>query len=168
MKRDVFVIEEKYTEKTTKFHIITQKNREKHLNPNILFRKHLFLIAYKNEITSVKGGIHMEAKVHSLLEKHNLLSFEREVLDNLIPCLCLQLEKNKELPLGSSKMGGLPDLTKGCRIPLYNNLPLTFIAQYNPEEMNEVPFPTCLPAKGMLYFFYQADEQEVRGEKEHN
>ncbi|WP_412676472.1 DUF1963 domain-containing protein [Aneurinibacillus migulanus] len=40
--------------------------------------------------------------------------------------------------------------------------------QYNLEEMNEVPFPTCLPAKGMLYFFYQADEQEVWGEKEHN
>lgn len=50
----------------------------------------------------------MEAKVHSLLEKHNLLSFEREVLDNLIPCLYLQLEKSKELPLGGSKMGGFP------------------------------------------------------------
>lgn len=33
--------------------------------------------------------------------------------------------------------------------------------------MNGVPFPTRLPAKGMLYFFYQADEQEVWGEKEH-
>jgi uncharacterized protein YwqG len=108
----------------------------------------------------------MEAKVRTLLEKHQLQHLTKDVLAYLRSCLSLRLERAQELPVGVSKMGGLPDLPPNSEFPIYKGRPLTFIAQYNLAELAAVPFETGLPAQGMLYFFYDADKQEVWGESD--
>jgi hypothetical protein len=59
-----------------------------------------------------------------------------------------------ELPLGSSKIGGLPDLPPHLVWPTNTQRSLSFIAQLN---LGEVPYRTTdapIPKTGMLYFFY--------------
>lgn len=90
---------------------------------------------------------------------------------------------NEECPIGSSKIGGKPDLPLGFQWYYYQGksyeetiaalppgareyinredarynsaLPLSFIAQINLEEAHEYDKDKLLPAKGMLYFFYE-------------
>lgn len=58
------------------------------------------------------------------------------------------------LPLGSSKIGGRPDLPPHLNWPVIEDLgPLPFIAQINLAELPEVTHPS-LPRAGILYFFY--------------
>ncbi|MFT9847175.1 YwqG family protein [Aneurinibacillus sp. REN35] len=106
----------------------------------------------------------MQEHLHEKLEKHGMQHIEQHILDNLRPSVALQLEKAEALPIGTSKLGGLPDLPEGWTIPVYNDRPLTFIAQYNLKEMNTAAPSMGLPEQGMLYFFYEAEEQQVWGE----
>lgn len=68
-----------------------------------------------------------------------------------------------ELPAGKSKIGGKPHLPEGFAWPYYEgedydgvlkNRPLSFLAQFNLEEIAEYDQDNRLPHKGMLYFFY--------------
>lgn len=73
---------------------------------------------------------------------------------------------NKECPVGSSKIGGNPDLPEGFKWFYFSekpcdgvkkNLPLSFIAQINCEEVKPFDTEGLLPPKGMLYFFYELE-----------
>lgn len=68
-----------------------------------------------------------------------------------------------ELPAGKSKIGGKPHLPESFAWPYYEgedyegvlkNRPLSFLAQFNLEEIAEYDQDNRLPHKGMLYFFY--------------
>ena len=89
-----------------------------------------------------------------------------------------------ECPVGSSKIGGKPDLPADFHWYYYQGksyeetmadyppgahayfnredakynaaLPLSFLAQINCEEVHEYDTDGLLPSKGMLYFFYEA------------
>ncbi|GGH68455.1 hypothetical protein GCM10007362_02480 [Saccharibacillus endophyticus] len=62
-----------------------------------------------------------------------------------------------EVPTGRSRIGGRPDLPHEAQWPTYQGKPLSFIAQIRLEE---VPWkPEDLPEKGLLSFFYNADDQ---------
>ena len=72
-------------------------------------------------------------------------------------------ESNKQLSLGSSKIGGKPHLPKDFIWPYFvgtnfndetKNRPLSFIAQINLEEVQKYDLDNVLPHNGMLYFFY--------------
>lgn len=69
-----------------------------------------------------------------------------------------------ESPIGSSKIGGKPDLPPDFEWFYYKgesydgsveNRPLSFIAQINCEEVREYDKDSLLPSKGILYFFYE-------------
>ena len=60
-----------------------------------------------------------------------------------------------DLPLGSSRFGGSPDLPPGFAWPTRDGRPLTFIAQIN---LTEAQAPD-LPRSGSLLFFYDVQEQ---------
>ncbi|MDQ3928497.1 MAG: YwqG family protein, partial [Chloroflexota bacterium] len=72
-------------------------------------------------------------------------------------------------PIGTSKLGGLPDLPEDAEWPEWNGEPLAFIAQINLEEAAPYDLEHLLPMTGMLYFFYDArletwgDRSEDRG-----
>ncbi len=68
-----------------------------------------------------------------------------------------------KLPAGSSKFGGLPDLPPATAWPVWQNVPQSFIAQLHLAELQPYDTQKLLPAQGMLWFFYAA-QQDVYGD----
>ena len=62
--------------------------------------------------------------------------------------------------LNKSKIGGKPYLPKDFVWPYYQELPLSFLAQINLEEVKSLDKDNLLPDKGMLYFFYELETEE--------
>ena len=70
-----------------------------------------------------------------------------------------ELNNNSEI-INKSKIGGKPYLPKDFVWSYYEELPLSFLAQINLEEVNSFDKDKLLPDKGMLYFFYELETQE--------
>jgi uncharacterized protein YwqG len=64
------------------------------------------------------------------------------------------LVEEDEIPIGSSKLGGNPDLPMDFEWKTYEGKPLTFIGQFKLSEIAPYDRDKELPAEGMLYFFY--------------
>jgi uncharacterized protein YwqG len=79
------------------------------------------------------------------------------------PSLRLSITPTDEatLEIGASKLGGLPDLPPGVLWPQRKNLPQSFIAQIRLADTRS--YDIGLPQSGMLWFFYDA-QQETFGE----
>jgi uncharacterized protein YwqG len=75
------------------------------------------------------------------------------------PCLKFRTlpPTKKKLPLGSSKLGGNPDLPKGIPWPVNHSRPLDFLLQLNLAELPRKLVKDALPKRGSLYFFYDID-----------
>jgi len=63
------------------------------------------------------------------------------------------------LPLGSSRLGGAPDLPAGVAWPAWQGRSLSFLAQLNLAELTAYPAAAVLTPAGWLSFFYDAQEQ---------
>jgi uncharacterized protein YwqG len=61
--------------------------------------------------------------------------------------------KQEDLALGASRFGGMPDLPAGFRWPIFQGLPLLFVAQFDLSTLPRAA-ASCLPASGWLVFFY--------------
>ncbi len=57
--------------------------------------------------------------------------------------------------LGQSRAGGFPDLPRGLESPSG----LSFLCQINLEEVPRLPSCSLLPGRGLLYFFYNTEDQ---------
>lgn len=63
-----------------------------------------------------------------------------------------------EIPVGSSKFGGIPDLPDGFAWPRREEgNPLVFLCQFNLAELAPYDRDGLLPGEGMLYFFYDVE-----------
>ena len=62
-----------------------------------------------------------------------------------------------EIPIGSSKLGGSPDLPPGTEIPKHRGKDLTLIAQVDLAEVNRRHIDIDLPRSGLLSFFFAID-----------
>ena len=65
--------------------------------------------------------------------------------------------------IGTSKVGGLPDLPVARQWPEWKGIPQSFIAQIRMEDVQPYDIANVLPKSGMLWFFYDA-KQEIYGE----
>jgi uncharacterized protein YwqG len=65
--------------------------------------------------------------------------------------------RDADLPVGTSRIGGLPDLPPGVSWPEWQGLPLAFIAQIRLEDLDDDDNP--LPAGGLLSFVYDAEQR---------
>jgi len=78
----------------------------------------------------------------------------------LLPCVRLVHDpvtpSMKSLPV--SKIGGLPNLPDPSLWPKYKGKSLSFIAQIKLQELPKDLPNDMLPSKGMLYFFYDAEQ----------
>ena len=63
------------------------------------------------------------------------------------------------LQLGASKFGGVPDLPAGTNWPEWKGLPQSFIAQIRIDDVHSYDVDKLLPHNGMLWFFYDAQQQ---------
>ena len=63
------------------------------------------------------------------------------------------------LPVGGSKLGGLPDLAPGTAWPDLRGVPMAFVAQIRLDDAAPYDAEHLLPATGLLSFFYDAQQQ---------
>lgn len=68
----------------------------------------------------------------------------------------VELEK---LPIGASRMGGVPDLPEGFDWPRHGDRPLDFLCQIDLSEVQRHGPLIDLPQEGWLAFFYDNKEQ---------
>jgi uncharacterized protein YwqG len=64
----------------------------------------------------------------------------------------------RSIPVGSSKLGGLPDLPPGIEWPSWRGQALAFLGQVNLTEVSSFPCARILPQSGLLSFFYDSDQ----------
>ncbi len=70
------------------------------------------------------------------------------------PALCLRAAAAKDLPVGCSRTGGLPDLPPGTPWPVRDGVLLEFLMQIHCEDLVEVDLEKSLPPAGLLSFFF--------------
>jgi uncharacterized protein YwqG len=63
------------------------------------------------------------------------------------------------LSIGTSKIGGLPDLPQGIGWPTWKDLPQSLIAQIRLDDVRQYDVDKVLPEHGMLWFFYDAQQE---------
>jgi uncharacterized protein YwqG len=76
--------------------------------------------------------------------------------------LYTKLAGENNIPIGASRIGGVPDVPPDFKWPVRNEVPQSFIAQLNLEEVHPYDTHGVLPSRGMLWFFYDA-KQETYG-----
>ncbi len=62
------------------------------------------------------------------------------------------------LRIGISKLGGIPDLPAEVSWPQWQGLPQSFLAQINLDDVRHYNIHGLLPPRGMLWFFYDAQQ----------
>jgi uncharacterized protein YwqG len=62
----------------------------------------------------------------------------------------------ENLPVGTSRLGGIPDLPPEIAWPTWQGKPQSFIAQINLSELPDFSDRNLLPKKGFLFFFYDS------------
>jgi len=82
------------------------------------------------------------------------------------PSIQIAIDKIANCPIGSSKVGGKPDLPTDFKWFYFDvedddgtvdKYPLSFLAQINCEDVHQYDKDSLLPTNGMLYFFYEMD-----------
>ena len=92
--------------------------------------------------------------------KIEVSSLDKEFLINSIePSIGIKTHKIEDvaISIGTSKIGGKPDLPANFQWPLYNNEPLAFCAQFNCQELISFDQKSLLSSNGMLYVFIYID-----------
>ena len=69
------------------------------------------------------------------------------------------VKDDKNINIGSSKIGGKPDLPINFDWPKMDDEFLTFCAQYNLEEINIYDVSNELPSRGIIYVFIYIDQE---------
>ena len=102
------------------------------------------------------------------LIRSSALAHHAETLERLLkPAIRIfHAPSESPAPLGASKLGGDPDLPPDFIWPEWNGTPLGFLAQFRLDELAPHDIENLLPPTGMLYFFYEAEEQPWGGDIE--
>lgn len=99
-------------------------------------------------------------EARTALNSAGLARVAPELADLMLPSIRLfaKLDGNANL-VGQTRIGGLPDLPSGIDWPRWDGSPLSFVAQINLEEATRYDLEHILPISGLLYFFYDAQQQ---------
>lgn len=91
----------------------------------------------------------------TLLDTHDFSAIAPQIKSLLLPQFEIVLSETdgKSLPIGSSKMGGFPDLPDSIEWPVNDGRAMSFLMQINLSELFEKQGTTALPTNGLLYFF---------------
>jgi uncharacterized protein YwqG len=104
-----------------------------------------------------------KAKVADLLRNAGLGDYVEAILPYAKPCIRLHAHPTDNpnlLPLGSSRVDGLPDMPPNMKWPTRNGRPCEFIAQINLSEASQYDEMGLLPKDGLMLFFYDGLEYE--------
>ena len=64
-----------------------------------------------------------------------------------------------DLSIGASRIGGVPDVPPDFKWPERNAMPQSFVAQIYLDEVHPYDTHGALPARGILWFFYDAKRE---------
>lgn len=94
--------------------------------------------------------------ISATLIEAGFAEFADEIIASIRPSIRLTPTSTAmdDLPLGASRLGGLPDIPAGWGLP-----PLSFVAQINLIDAAPHDHEHLLPDRGWLYFFYDAENQ---------
>jgi uncharacterized protein YwqG len=107
-----------------------------------------------------------KAAVHAAFERAGISRLSKDLDALARPSIRIYATPVDEgsLPIGVSKVGGLPDLPPDLVWPEFRRLPQSFIAQIRLAEVKPYDVEGALPPTGMLWFFYDA-KQEAYGDE---
>ena len=91
------------------------------------------------------------------LQKAGLGDYIESILQHKKSCIRLHanpVNDPRTLPLGASRIGGLPDLPPQASWPIRNGRPCEFIAQIDLSEASQYDEAGLLPSEGWLLFFF--------------
>lgn len=111
----------------------------------------------------------LEARVRHLIRASGLrISDQLETM--IAPSIRLKAYPANEddLPVGTSKIGGSPDLPPGVPWPEANGSSLPFVAQINLADVAQYDIEAELPRSGLLSFFFDQDGYFSAGSPERN
>lgn len=94
-----------------------------------------------------------------LLKNAGLDRVVEEIARVSMPCVNITAfpAEDAVIPIGASKLGGLPDVPVNFQWPMWNDKPLAFLAQFNLAEVASTECARPLPGSGMLSFFYEVE-----------
>ncbi|KFN03114.1 DUF1963 domain-containing protein [Bacillus clarus] len=95
----------------------------------------------------------MKQQIEFLIDKYGLTHVKQELINTIFPCIKVVPKQQEKVTIGSSKMGGVPDVPNSFEYPIYKGKPLNFIAQFNLSDVQNIDMNHNLPKTGMLYFF---------------
>ncbi len=100
-------------------------------------------------------------EIRTALREAGLDRIADEVMRDALPGIRISphVVDESELPIGTSKVGGHPDLPSSFDWPTWHGTPQAFIAQFHLPDLASDDVESVLPSSGMLYFFYEAEEQ---------
>lgn len=86
---------------------------------------------------------------------------KEKIIELIRPAIGISTKKlqSDNLKIGSSKIGGKPDLPKDICWPKLNDSHLVFCAQYNVSELEKFDVENLLPKKGIFYIFIGINEE---------
>jgi uncharacterized protein YwqG len=93
------------------------------------------------------------------IQEHGLGRVAKELEGMARNSIRLIATPSEAISVGASKLGGQPDLPDEIEWPTYNDVPLGFIGQINLAEATPFDLEEELPKSGMLYFFYDGQQQ---------
>lgn len=97
-------------------------------------------------------------RIRELIDEHGLTDRADEIMAEVRPSIHLTLRYDvdeADIPIGASKMGGSPDVPEGFEFPTWNGQYLSFVAQIRLSDAKPYDVENLLPARGMLYFFFE-------------
>jgi uncharacterized protein YwqG len=96
------------------------------------------------------------------LREGNLDVFSNSICSLARPAIKLTpVLSELELPIGSNKFGGKPDLPEGVEWPEYGGNLHTFVGQFRLDDLRQTQVSRCLPSRGLLSFFVFDDPMET-------
>lgn len=100
--------------------------------------------------------------IQQLFTDNGLTDYWHKFADKLKPCFRIRYSpaQDQDIPIGKSKLGGLPDLPRQTEWAKFHHLPLTFLAQINLAELPDDDVRKLLPDKGLLSFFYSLENDD--------
>lgn len=81
-----------------------------------------------------------------------------QAITSLVPCISVRPEQSADHSVGAHRIGGEPDLPEGFEWPTWNGVPQSFLAQFNLADLIGHACSADLPERGLLSFFYDAEQ----------
>lgn len=114
------------------------------------------MFSFQSDLKQIKSFI-------KNLESNEIQESDKERLIGMIrPTIGVKTKpsEDQKLKLGTSKLGGNPDLPENYQWPDRNGKPMIFCAQYNLAELAKYDKDSKLPKHGLFYLFMALDEND--------